>query len=648
MRTVLAGLLASMAFGAAAQAQEAAAPWPHPADIPSPGPVALAPAGQGAPDVTRYVLVRGAGAAGLSPDGRTVAYLSSVTGEPQVWVVPAAGGASRQLTFGEGVDGFEWLPDGSGLLYWADAAGNGRVGLTAITLDGRKETVVLARSQAFVRPGGFTSDGKRFVFSSTARNGRDFDVYVVGVDGAAPPRLIKQGQGGFYVDKVSPTAPEALVTTARGEDGADLHLLNLDTGALRTLAKPKEAAKHESFAWLPDGSAFYLATDNGRDFTGLARMDARTGALTYVETPDYDVLAVKLTADGRYISWIEDRGGVFTPRVRDLRSGRDVALPKLPVGAMELEVAARAPTAAILVNGPRSVGEVQVVDLTTGAASKVVETAWVGLDPATMVEPERVTFKARDGVTLSGLYYRPPGVTGRPPALLELHGGPSAHAVAAYAPDLQYYLSRGIAVLDFNYRGSTGAGKKHAGLNDRRERPKELNDLLDAVKWLGDTGRADPARMAVGGGSYGGYLTNAVLGAHPGVFKAAYSQVGVSDWVKAMEGASPMLKASDKIEYGDIDDPADRAFMASISPINNVAKIKTPVLVQHGANDPQDPVTESDRLVEGIRKAGGEVVYLRFADEGHGVTKTANRVHMYRAIAAFLEEKLGLKSAAAD
>jgi dipeptidyl aminopeptidase/acylaminoacyl peptidase len=136
-----------------------------------------------------------------------------------------------------------------------------------------------------------------------------------------------------------------------------------------------------------------------------------------------------------------------------------------------------------------------------------------------------------------------------------------------------------------------------------------------------------------------------VLGAHPGVFKAAFRQVGVSDWVKAMEGASPMLKASDIIEYGNIDDPADRAFMASISPINNVAKIRTPLLVQHGANDPQDPVTESDRLVSGIRGAGGQVTYLRFADEGHGVVKTANRVHMYRRIAAFLEEKLGLTPA---
>lgn len=141
------------------------------------------------------------------------------------------------------------------------------------------------------------------------------------------------------------------------------------------------------------------------------------------------------------------------------------------------------------------------------------------------------------------------------------------------------------------------------------------------------------------GGSYGGYLTNAAVGAYPDLFKAGISFVGVSDWVKALEGAGPALKASDRLEYGDIDDPDDRKFFASISPINNVAKIKTPLLVEHGANDPRDPVTESDRFVEGVRKNGTEVIYLRFPDEGHSMVRRENRVHAYRRIAEFLEEK---------
>jgi dipeptidyl aminopeptidase/acylaminoacyl peptidase len=127
------------------------------------------------------------------------------------------------------------------------------------------------------------------------------------------------------------------------------------------------------------------------------------------------------------------------------------------------------------------------------------------------------------------------------------------------------------------------------------------------------------------------------------MFVAGVSIVGVSDWVAALEGASPALKAGDKLEFGDITDPKVRAFFAKLSPINNVAKIKTPMLVMHGANDPRDPVAESDRLVEGIRANGGTVTYLRFPDEGHGIARLANRVHGYRRIAEFLEERFGLR-----
>ncbi len=149
----------------------------------------------------------------------------------------------------------------------------------------------------------------------------------------------------------------------------------------------------------------------------------------------------------------------------------------------------------------------------------------------------------------------------------------------------------------------------------------------------------DGDRVAVGGGSYGGYLTNLALGTYPDMFVAGVSSVGVSDWVKALEGASPELKASDRIEFGDISDPKVRSFFAKLSPINNAAKIKTPLMVLHGANDLRDPVTESDTFVEAIRGAGGKVTYLRFPDEGHGISKLANRVHAYRRIAAFLEEQ---------
>ncbi|MFL6197328.1 MAG: alpha/beta hydrolase family protein, partial [Thermoanaerobaculia bacterium] len=171
-------------------------------------------------------------------------------------------------------------------------------------------------------------------------------------------------------------------------------------------------------------------------------------------------------------------------------------------------------------------------------------------------------------------------------------------------------------------------------------RPKGVRDMAEALDFLKKDGRVDASRAAVMGGSYGGYMTFAALTAFPDRFRSGVSFVGVSNWITALQGASPQLKASDRIEYGDIDNPKDRAFFEEISPIHQVSRVKAPLMVMHGANDPRDPVTESDAFVEGIRQNGGEVEYLRFPDEGHGIRKLANRVAAYRRVAAFLERTL--------
>jgi dipeptidyl aminopeptidase/acylaminoacyl peptidase len=260
-----------------------------------------------------------------------------------------------------------------------------------------------------------------------------------------------------------------------------------------------------------------------------------------------------------------------------------------------------------------------------------------------MVVPEARSFRARDGLTVHGLLYLPRGLPAgvRPPVLLSVHGGPTAQARPTFNGAHQYLLTRGIAVFDLNYRGSTGYGKSYARANDRRQRAVEYLDMADAVDWLGKEGLVDAQRTAVMGGSYGGYLTMAAVTRLPTHFNVGVAFVGVGNWVTALEGASPSLKASDRVEYGDIGSPADREFFAEISPIRFVGANVAPVMVLHGANDPRDPPTESDQFVRAIRERGGTVEYLRFPDEGHSIRKLENRIIAYRRIADFLERMLG-------
>lgn len=235
---------------------------------------------------------------------------------------------------------------------------------------------------------------------------------------------------------------------------------------------------------------------------------------------------------------------------------------------------------------------------------------------------------------------RAASVEGRPPVILAVHGGPTAQARPTFSAVNQYLLARGYAILDLNFRGSTGYGKRFARLDNQRLRPNAVKDMQAAVEWLRSR-PVDASRVAVMGGSYGGYMTFAALATLPDTFKAGVGFVGVSNWITALQGASPQLKASDRLEYGNVDDPADREFFREISPLTHVDRVKAPLMVVHGANDPRDPVTEADQFVRAIRGRNGDVEYLRFPDEGHGVRKLSNRIILYRRVAAFLERTLG-------
>jgi dipeptidyl aminopeptidase/acylaminoacyl peptidase len=299
--------------------------------------------------------------------------------------------------------------------------------------------------------------------------------------------------------------------------------------------------------------------------------------------------------------------------------------------------------AAISVSGPEVPGDIWVWNAVSGELHRATRSATGGLDMTTMIVPTHHDFPGGDGTMLHGLLYEPRGLPPgtRAPVVLSVHGGPTAQAVPRFNGPHQYLLARGIAVFDFNYRGSTGYGKTFARLNDRRLRENELADLRDAVAWLKRQERIDGGRVAIMGGSYGGYLVMAALTRLPDLFASGVAFVGVANWVTALEGASPQLKASDRLEYGDIDNPADREFFRKISPIAHIAHVRAPSMILHGANDPRDPVTESDQFVRAIRERGGSVEYLLFPDEGHSIRQLSNRIIAYRRIAAFLEETVG-------
>ena len=659
-------LLASISIPAAAQKTT-----PAPEDTPRPEHGDIGLAGARCPDIARYLNVHTAVAPSLAPDGARVAYRTGVTGTPQLWVAETRAGtpaAPRQITFGESVTFHEWSPAGDLIAYGVDRGGNEREGFYLISPDGTRETELLPPSQAFRQWGGFSRDGRLAAFAATEPGGDDFSIYVVNLKAeVVRPRKVYAGQGGVYFASWHPLGTGLVLTKTRGEDSNDVLYLDLANDRVETLFKPDVASRYSSFAWTPDGRGFYMATDQDRDFSGLAFYDMQTRRLRWAATPARDVEAVALSHDGRWLAWTENAEGFSELYLQNLPAEkvgvRFAGLPRGVVGA--LEWAARAPALAVQVSGPQVPGDIFLLDASRGRRQitfsssqnrvggqffgggglrRVTESSLAGLEPQRFVAPTAVSFPSHDGETIYGLLYLPPGASAqrRPPVVLNVHGGPTSQARPSFNAVQQYLIARGYAVLDLNFRGSTGFGKRFARLDNGRLRPAAVKDMGAAIDWLKKSSHpVDASKAAVMGGSYGGYMTYAALTLLPDKFDAGVSFVGVSNWVTALEGASPQLKASDRTEYGDIDDPAEREFFRELSPITNVRQVRAPVLVSHGANDPRDPVTESDQFVRAVRERGGEVEYLRWPDEGHSIRKLSNRVIAYRRVARFLARTLG-------
>lgn len=657
LRTVLLSSAAALAAFAPfhAHAQEETFGGAKGADMsieamePDGGAIIIGRAGEYPADIARYLLATGPGAANLSPDGKTIAFAWDVTGESELWVMPATGGQPRQVTFKTGVFAPRWTPDGSALFYSADRDGNEQPGYFTITPDGNTETEVLPAARGDFRIfGDFAADGS-FVYASTARGTGVFDIYRGTMSGES--ELIVESELGLAARSISPDGKYALVTETVGEDADNLYLLDLATKEMTTISKPpvEDRASHTlgGFAWKGDSSAFAFSTNVGREFGALTVYRIDEAEFQMVEPSDADVENVEVCgADGEIIAYTENRDGFDTLRLRNAGDGSDLPVPALPEGKYQLDCEGdEDPMLMVRVNGWQTPGEIWMIDPVEGTGEKVFAANLAGLDPARLVRPQVVRYPARDGVELQGLLYLPEGAgkgADAPPVIFDVHGGPSGQSMATFDPVTQYHVARGVAVFQPNVRGSTGLGRTYSTLDDREKRLDSISDLVDLKAALAADGLIDGDRAAVMGGSYGGYAVNAVLAEYPGEFAAGVSLFGVADWVTALEVASPSLKAADRIEYGDITEQRWRDFYSVNSPIRKADQITVPVLFSHGVMDPRIDIYETEVMVKTLRANGVEAPFIRIPDEGHGWRKLANQLFYFRKQAEFIEAQLGL------
>jgi len=599
-------------------------------------------------DIGRYLMVRGAGLSKLSPDGQIIAYQNSITGRPQIWTQPVSGGPSQQLTFGNGVTFFEWSPTGTALIYGADNNGNEQESYYLYDIEAGIEREILPAVKGGFRAfGAISSDGKTLAYASTERNGLDFDIYLADIE-TGTSRRVYEGQYGNFVEAISPDGRHLILSETVGEDSDNIYLLDVESGERTVISKPEVSnrANHTDggISWGAEGQSLYLSTSKDREFAALARFDLETLTFEPIAAPGFDIADVALCGpEDRYLAYTSNRDGFEQLHVKARQSGVDIKVTGVPDGVYSLSCNRLSDTLVVRVQAYNRPGDIFTVDMKTGVGHAVYRASYAGLDPAHMVKPESIRLNARDGVEVQGLLYLPKTISsdnvsegGKPPIVFNVHGGPTAQARPSYSANIQYLVGQGIAVFATNVRGSTGFGRNYVTLDDREKRLDSVRDLIDMLSFLEADGRVDTQNAAVMGGSYGGYMVNAVLANYPDAFKVGVSLFGVADWVTALEVASPALKAADLIEYGDINDPKWREFYTQNSPIRQADKIKVPVLYSHGVMDPRIDIAETETMVRALRKNGIEAPFIRIPDEGHGWRKLPNQLFYNRRQAQFL------------
>jgi len=578
----------------------------------------------------------------FSPDGSEIAYVVNTSGQFNIWRQSSTGGFPHQLTLFADQTPREiaWSPDGQTIAFAADRDGDEYKQIYTIPARGGRISAQTEAPRVRHELAGeaWSPDGASLLIAGNDRSETDQDVLIRDLTTGETRRVVDYG-GMFFPATWSPDGKSVTVVDAKSNTNLELYVVTVDDEEMRHLTPHEGEIQYMPGPWAADGSGFWVLSDEGREFTGLAYWDLKDG-MRWVDTPDADVENVVLSGDGRYLAWIVNQEGYSALKVRDLRSNQDVALPEIPRGVIDaLTISRSGGMVGFLMAEATHPNEVYVLDLERGTVTRLTESMLGGIDEADLTEPELIHYPTHDGREIPAWLYRPEG-DGPFPVILSIHGGPEwqERPTYNYAGIYQYLLTRGIGILAPNVRGSTGYGKSYQKLIHHDWGGAELGDFKAAADYLKGLDWVDGDRLGVYGGSFGGFATLSCVTRLPDYWAAAVDIVGPSNLVTFAKAVPPTWRRFMDQWVGNTETEVD--FLMERSPITYVDQVTAPLFVIQGANDPRVVKNESDQIVERLRARGVEVKYDVYEDEGHGFTRRSNELKALGDTAAFFEKYL--------
>ena len=607
-------------------------------------------------DLNRFQNVRSAGFLDWTPDGTGI-YISTRFGDvSQIHRVEHPGGARRQLTFfKEPIGGVQRQPEGRQLIFSMDAGGNEFSQIFLLDPDSA-EAAMLTDGES--RNGAVVWDrqGKRIAFQSTRRNGASRDVWLMDINNPESADMVFESPDGSWWGGVDfdQTGECLLIVNYVSVTDSRVHLLDVDSKQLRLLAgggdKP---SANLPLAFDRQGTGFWFITDRNGEFQQLAWQSLEQGSEPQIITGDipWNVDGGAISHDRRRAAFVVNEDGLSRIYLIDTESREFGPVENIPTGlASGLNFSPDDKQLAMTLNTPKTPSDSFVLELDDEPLSYGKLVRWTysevgGLDSNAFIEPELVHYPSFDKIDgqarqIPAWVYKPAG-DGPYPVIVSIHGGPEGQARPGFSSTYQMWLNKlGAAVIVPNVRGSDGYGKTYLSLDNAYNREDSVKDIGALLDWIATQPDLDKSRTAVFGGSYGGYMVLASAVHYSDRLKAAVDIVGISNFVTFLENTQDYRRDLRRVEYGDERDPAMRAHLEKISPLNSVEKIAIPMLVVQGQNDPRVPVTEAVQIVNAMRAKNQPVWYMNALNEGHGYRKKENRDIYQQAVMMFFRQHL--------
>ncbi len=596
--------------------------------------------------IEKLYMIRQIGRPTWSPDGKSVAFISNMSGRNNIWVVPAEGGWPTQLTVSDQRQtAITWSPDGRWIAYQSDYDGDELWDIFLVSpKTGRVVNLTSTREIAETDP-AWSPDGRYLAYlvkpkTSAATEIDIFDTLM---------REVKHLTTGTPQDKrnanpVWSKDGKFIVYTQSQAKGTDsnVFIAEVATGKSMLLTPHEGEQLYSNNDIAPDGNHVLITSNSGNGYENAGLLEVSTRKISWLTQDKWEVRGHEFSPDGKRIVFSANVDGNEDIYVRELGPGKSTVLPiakgmNEPAGGGHYAFSKDGTRLLYYHNGPTVPGDLWIYTMTTGKSHQITHSLVAGVRSEDMVEPLLVHYPSRDGKwTISAFLYVPYNMARnrQNAAIVYIHGGPAAQTMDSFNRFVQFAANQGYMVLAPNYRGSTGYGKEFQQANLFDMGGGDLQDVLAGVDWIKRTGYLDPKKIAVMGGSYGGYLSMMAVTKAPDVWAAGVPIVPFVNWFTEIKNEDPVLQQSAIATMGD--PVKNKALYEERSPINFIDQIKVPLLLLAGGHDPRCPKSETQQVVEAIKKRGGTVDYKIYENEGHGFARVENQIDAYQRVADFL------------